>query len=293
MKKKVIRSTITLVGDVFDDSGNNVLTVEGLRTSAVIQFGGGAVMPSAEVIIYGLSMQVMRRMMRIRWQDLNSMMNRIRIEVGEQGEPLVQVFQGNITFAYIDTSNAPEIGLRLTCMAGVVEAYRPATPVSYPGAKSVVAAIEEITLGMGYRFENSGVPGSLMMEDVTLVETDLNKIRKLCAAYQIDLYIDNALIAICPQGAPRKMRIPVLSPSTGLIGYPVPTTQGVDVRCFFNPMVKFGGIIRIRDSLMETANGDWRAFGVSLNLESETPGGNWFMDIKASHREANSAAISR
>lgn len=293
MNKKIIRSTITLVGDEFDTSGNNVLVAEGLRTSLVARFGGGSIMPSAEITIYGLNLDAMHKLMRIRWQDINSMMNQIRIDAGEKGEPLVNVFEGNITFAYIDTSNSPEISLKISCMTGVLEAYRPATPISWQGEKSVVEAIREICGRMGYILENNGVPDDLVMEDVSLNETDLNKIRKLCKDYQIDLYIEQGLIAITPQGAPRQITIPILSSKTGMIGYPVPTVQGVDVKCFWTPLIRFGGIIRIQDSLMKTTNGDWRIFGVSAHLESEMNGGNWFMEIQATHREANNAAISR
>lgn len=293
MNKKVIRATITLVGDTFEESGTNVLTAEGLRVSTVVRFGGGAIMPSAEVTIYGLSLSTMHKLMRIRWQDLNSMLNRIRIEAGEQGQPLIQVFEGNITFAYIDTSNAPEIALRISSMAGILEAYRPASQLAFPGETPVVQAIADICERMGYIFENNGVPESLTMQNVTMGDTDMNKIRKLCTAYEIDLYVEYGLIAIAPRGAPRTLRIPVLTPKTGLLGYPVPTIQGVDVRCLWDPMIRFGGIIRIADSIMETTNGDWRAFGVTTTLESEIPGGAWFMDIQATFRDASNVAISR
>lgn len=292
MKRKVIRTTITLVGDTFED-GSNILIAEGLRTSVVVRFGGGAIMPQAEVVGYGLNMSAMHKLMRIRWQDMRSMMNTIRVEAGEQGEDLSLVFQGNITFANIDTSNAPEIGVRISCMIGVLESYRRTTQISFEGEKSVVEAIKEISERMGYVFENNGVPDSLTMENVTLNGPDMNKIRRLCRDYEIDLYIDFGAIYICPQGAPRSLEIPVLTPQSGMIGYPVSTTQGVNVRCLWSPEIKFGGIIRIRDSLMQTANGDWRVFGVTTHLESELPGGNWFSDIQAAHREPNNAAISR
>lgn len=293
MRKKVLRTTITLAGDEFDTTGSNVLIADKLRTSAVIRFGGGAVMPSADITIWGLNLDAMHKLMRIRWQDINSMMNRVKLEAGEAGEKLINVFEGNITFAYIDTSNAPEISLKIQSMMGVLETYKPANPISWQGEKSVVEAIQEIADRMGYILQNDGVPEDLVMHDVTLGETDLNKIRKLCKDYEIDLYVEHGLIAITPQGAPRKLAIPVLTPETGLIGYPVPTIQGIDVKCLWNPQVRFGGIIRVENSIMETTNGDWRAFGVTAHLESELNGGNWFMEIQASHREASNVAISR
>lgn len=287
MDKKAIRTTITLVNDKFDDDTNQIIA-EGLRTICNIQFGGGAVMPYAEIIIYGLRLDVMHKLMRVRWQDINSMLNTIRVET----EGAI-VYEGNITFAYIDTSNAPNVSLRIRSITSIYEAYKPSNQRMFLGEFPVVQAIENITLDMGYRFENNGVPEDLIMTDVTLGDSDLNKIRKLCRDYQIDLYIENRSITITRQGAPRNTRVPVITPKTGLIGYPVPTMQGVDFRCLYSPMIRFGGLARIADSLMETTNGDWRVFGTTIQLESEMPGGAWFIDVRATHNEPNNTAISR
>lgn len=291
MDKKVIRSTITLVDDTFDNGANRIIA-DGLRTICNIQFGGGAVMPHAEIIIYGLRLDVMHKLMRIRWQDINSMLNTIRIEAGEAGE-FTLVYEGNITFAYIDTSNAPNVSLRIRSITAIYDAYQPAEQRMFLGDFPVVHAIENIAGDIGYTFENNGVPETLVMTDVTLGDTDLNKIRKICRDYQIDLYIENKSIAIAPQGAPREIRIPLVTPKSGLIGYPVPTIQGVDFRCLYNPAIRFGGLVRIADSLMETTNGDWRVFGTTIQLESELPGGAWFIDVRAAHKDPNNTAISR
>lgn len=292
MNKKVIRTTITLVGDTLADGSNQIITEE-LRTLCVINFGNGSVVPTAEVIIYGLNMPAMLKLMRIRWRDIRSMQNTIKVEAGEQGKELVTVYEGNITFGYVDMSNAPDVAFRITSSTAILDMYTAATPVTFKGETPVVQALGAIADKMGYALENNGVPDSLTMKDVTLADTDLNKIRTLCKRYQIDLYIEQKRISIAPQGAPRNIRIATLRPGSGLIGYPAPTMQGVEVRCLYSPAIRFGGIIRIADSIMATCNGDWRVFGVTLNLESEVPGGNWFMDIRATHNEPNNVAISR
>lgn len=292
MNKKIIRTTITLVGDTFPD-GSNVIVSEQLRTLCVVNFGNGGIVPTAEVTIYGLNMPAMLKLMRIRWRDIRSMQNTIKVEAGEQGSDLVTVHEGNITFGYVDMSNAPDVSFRITSSTAMLDFYTAATPVTFKGVTPVIQAIGALAEKMGYELENNGVPGSLTMTDVTLTDTDMNKVRALCKRYQIDLYIEQRRISIAPQGAPRAIRIPVLRPGTGMIGYPVPTMQGVDVRSLFNPLIRFGGILRIADSVMATCNGDWRVFGVTLNLESEMPGGNWFMDIRATHNEPNNVAISR
>lgn len=292
MNKKIIRTTITLAGDTFSD-GSNQIIAEGMRTLCSIQYGGGAIVPFADISIYGLPMEHMLKLTRIRWRDIRSMQNMIRIEAGDQGDKLHLVYEGNITFGYIDMTNAPDVAFRVRSNTAALDIFLPTSPITYEGETPVVQAIESLADGMGYLFENNGVPETLIMTDATLVDTDMNKIRSLCRDYQIDLYVEAGLVAISPQGVPRKMRVPVISPRTGLIGYPSQTMQGVEVRCLFDPRVRFGGLIRIADSVIEPCNGDWRVFGVTISLESELPSGNWFMDIKATHNEPNNAAISR
>lgn len=292
MNKKAIRTTITLNGDTFS-SGGNIATAEWLRTLCTIQYGGGSIVPQAEISIYGMDLANMLKLTRIRWRDMKSMMNTIKVEAGDQGGELTTVFEGNITFAYVDMSNAPDVALRITSSTGVLEMYKPASPITFSGTISVVQAIQILCDKIGSQLENSGVPDSLMMTDVTMTDTDLNKIRALCKRYQIDLYIESSRISIAPQGAPRTVRIATVSPKSGMIGYPVPTAQGIDVRCLFRPGITFGGLIRVDGSLIDSCNGDWRVFGVTLSLESEMPGGNWFMDVRATYNEPNNVAISR
>lgn len=292
MNKKIIRTTITLVGDTLADGSNQIITEE-LRTRCVVNFGNGGIVPTAEVIIYGLNMPAMLKLMRIRWQDIRSLQNTIKVEAGEQGSELTTVYEGNITFGYVDMSNAPDVAFRVTSSTAILDMYTSASPITFKGVTPVAQALGTISANMGYELENNGVPDSLTMTDTTLTDTNLNKIRALCKRYQIDLYIEQKRISIAPQGAPRNIRIATLRPGSGMIGYPTPTMQGVDVRCLYTTLIRFGGIIRIADSIMATCNGDWRVFGVTLNLESEVPGGNWFMDIRATNNEPNNVAISR
>lgn len=292
MNKKKIRTTITLAADQFEDGSNRIIA-EDLRTSCTIQFGGGAIVPHAHVTIYGLSMDVMVKLTRIRWRDITSLQNTIKVEAGEEGSELMTVYEGNITFGTIDMSNAPDVAFKIRSTSNAKQLYSPDPPITFEGEKSVVEAIGELASRMGYIFDNSGVPDDLTMTDTTLVDSDLNKIKSLCKRYKIDLYAATGYISIAPQGQPLQGRVAVIAPDSGLLGYPVPTMQGIDFRTLFNPAVRFGHTVRVQDSLITTANGNWRVFGVTINIESELPGGNWWMDVKAAHVEGNNAAINR
>lgn len=190
MNKKVIRVTITLNGETFAKDAS-ILTSEQLRTLCTINFGGGSVVPNADIAVYGLPIASMLKLTRVRWRDIKSMMNTIKIEAGDQGSELTTVFEGNITFAYIDMSNAPDVSLKITSSTAALNIYQPSSPITYGGNQSVVGAIQELCGKIGCELENNGVPESLTMTDTTLVDTDLNKIRALCKRYQIDLYIES------------------------------------------------------------------------------------------------------
>ena len=64
IKEKILRVSIKLgqEKDVWDAKGNDTLVVEGLRTSCQINYGNGAVMPSARIKVYGLKLDsIMKR----------------------------------------------------------------------------------------------------------------------------------------------------------------------------------------------------------------------------------------
>jgi hypothetical protein len=67
----------------------------------------------------------------------------------------------------------------------------------------------------------------------------------------------------------------VLSPTSGLLGYPVIERFGISVDCVFNPGVVGGGMLQIMGSDIPSANGMWAPYSITHNLSSVTIGGPW------------------
>lgn len=291
IKEKILRVSIKLgqEKDVWDAKGNDTLVVEGLRTSCQINYGNGAVMPSARIKIYGLKLDSMLKLLRVKWNTEQAMMNLVQVEAGEAGS-LSVVYTGNITFAYPEMGGAPDVCLVIESHTAVLWQLKPAEAVSHEGETDVAEAIEAICKRMGRRFENNGVEAKVSNQ--YLPNTELDKLRHLAAAADIDLYIDNETVAITPKGQPRAGEIPVVSPATGLIGYPVPDLQGVKLRCLYSKALRFGGLIEVAGSLIAVCNGRWRVFGLSLDLESQVPGGKWLADIKAANVEDTNVKVA-
>lgn len=295
MKRKVIKVTLNLRDGekVFTAEGDNKLQFDGLGVSCQIAFGNGSITPTAQISIYGLSMTAMLPLLRVQWNTMQALLNTVRVEVGEQGGPLMIAYEGNITLATIDANAAPDVPLIITSQMAVYENMKVAEPYTTPKDADVDIAtiIGELCTRIGYEFENNGV--SHIVTNYTLEGSDLDKIKQLCLECDIDLYVEQRLIAICPKGGSRNIRIPIISPSSGLIGYPVPDQKGVSFNCLYDPAIRFGGIVRLQDSAIAVCNADWRIYGYTSQLEANMPNGKWQIAANATWRDSKDAAIQR
>lgn len=291
--RKVIRLTLTLNGkdESFTSDNQNKLEAVGLRISAEINFGNGMPAPSARLRIYGLPAETMNKLIRQKYRDAKKLRDNIMVEAGDQGEDLVMVFKGGIVEAYPDYAEAPNVSLIIEAQTAVLEAMTPSDAESYEGTHDVINIMGNVCKRIGYTLEDNGVKQPL--ENVYLCNTDISKIKWLAEAANLDLYVESGNIAVTRKGEPRKLKIPVISPDSGMIGYPVPTSVGVQFKCFFDPIIRFGGIVRVKDSIIERCNGDWITYGVRVTLETETESGRWFMDVAAYPRWQDEKAIKR
>lgn len=297
MKRKVIKVTVTLTGK--DDKGQqivfadayNQISATGFRIACNIMFGYGAVMPTAQIRVYGLELDKMTKLLHVRWNTLGALKNRVKVEVGNEGDKLLQEFEGNITFAYPDFSNSPDVCLVIESQAAALENQKPANPYEHKGEIDIADIYQAICEEMGYQLENNGV--SIKTKDITLNGSNLHKLQTLEQTFPIDMYIENNLIAITPKGGSRNIKIPVITPATGLIGYPTPDIRGVTFKCFYDPLLRFGGVCKIQGSAVEICNGEWRIYGMYKCLEANQPDGNWFCEIAATWRDSKDAAIVR
>lgn len=296
LEQKVIKITIKIndKDQVFTSENNsNKLSTDGLRVQAVISYGAGNITPTAQINIYGLTIATMTPLMRIQWNTMSAVKNTIRVEVGNKSDTVLSLaYEGNITFARIDMSNAPTTCLQIESQMAVVEALTPRDAQTYAKGQDGAEIIRQICDSMGYQFENNGAT-HILSDAMTLEGSYLSRIQKIAVNCDFDLYTEQRYISICPRGFSRNIKIPVLSPTTGLLGYPSPDIRGLTFRCFYSPLVRFGGIVKIQDSLIPTANGEWRTYGVRAILESNSNSARWEMEVSAVPRNSKDVAIAR
>jgi hypothetical protein len=280
--KKDLRFTFTLSNNaVFAGTNSNVLKVAGLRATASLKGSGFPSFPTADISVYGLSQSDMIGLTALQFLPLNLQRNSVQVETNSSSG-WSTVFAGQIITAGPDYANVPEVPLNVSAQILFFDQLNPATPTSYPGTASVAEVVSTIAAKMGRVFENNGVETQLSSPYFSGTLTD--QLRAVAQHSGITVYTppDENVVAICPRGVPRKkVETFVLTPASGLVGYPVLDYQRgiVRVRSIFNPAFRFGGPLTVQGSDVPSANGKWCIGTITHELSSLMPGGPWFSDM--------------
>jgi hypothetical protein len=276
--KKRIDVTITLGTGEFGDTGSNEVTLTGLRVQSLITVPGGDAMAAAQVRIYGVSLSMVNQLTTIG--PINTAIrarNSMLLAAGDENGMQV-VYAGTIGDAWGEYQGAPETPLNIIGYAGLIDAIKPVGALSFVGATDVASIMQQLAETMGLAFENNGV--QVQLANPYFPGTALMQVRSCARAAGISYLIDRGTLSIWPRGAARSGDVPVISPATGMVGYPRFVSNGLQVSTEFNPAIKVGGNVQVQSSL-PVACGIWTVTNLTHALESETPNGAWFSEFGA------------
>lgn len=255
------------------------VTLSGHRVSVSATLAGGAGLGQTQVRIFGMSLSLMNQLSTIGKLPLQFRRNTITVIAGDEVNGMAQIFQGTVIAAWADLMSAPEVSFNITGSAGLIEALLPIPASSYPGTADAAVILANLASQMpDVSFENNGVsvilstpyyPGSARAQAEAVVQ-----------AAGIEWNgIENGILAIWPRGGARKGLVPLVSPTSGLVGYPTYTATGIVITTIFNPVVRFGGQIQVASSLTP-ACGTWNIVTLVHDIESEVPNGKWFSQMQ-------------
>ena len=284
--KKGLRFVIRLGTGKFGSSNNNTVTLEGFRASVDIDKAGGMMMGTLKAKIYGVKQADMNSITTLQWKPQTWIPNTIEV-FAIDGAAETLIFAGNIVNAWADYQGMPDVFLHIQAQAAFFNALKAIPPRGFKGPADVASVMGQIAVDLGYTFENNGV--TTQLNDLYLPNTGLEQAKDLARAAGCDLYLDDKILAITPPNVPRKTLVPLISPSSGLIGYPTFDGVGVNFQVMFNPGVTFGGKIKLETDVKQAA-GEWIVTSVAYQLESEKPGGVWRATIRGN---ANGLAVVR
>lgn len=271
--------TFALGTGSFGDSGSNETTLTGLRVSTKIVLAGGMAMGQLQMQVYGMTFDMMNKLSTLGLAVQLQRRNSVSVMAGDADSGMSLVFVGTIQNAWADFSGSPENAFQVEASVGLYNAVVPQAPTSYNGATNAVLILQRLATQAGLAFENNGV--SSILVDPYFYGSLRSQMAACVEAANIDWNGgENATLAIWPKGKARYGSIPLISPATGLIGYPAYTSQGIVLQTLFNPNIAFGGKVKVESSLTP-ANGEWNVFRMDHDLESQVPGGSWFSTVNA------------
>lgn len=280
--------TIKLGAGEFGEKLGDTMTLSGYRVQAQIEFQSNGMMGQAAVKVFGLPINTLNRLTMIGPEAMKVLAQSSVEIVAHDTHGAHMPYQGTIWQAWANMREAPNTALEVVSLRGMVANLKPVPASSYVGSVQVADIMADFAKEAGWTFENNGV-------DVTLSNpyfpgTTLAKIRKCADAAGVNFAVLNGLtLAIWPGYGSRTSQPPIIvSPQSGLVGYPSFSQNMVNARCLFNPAIEMGARVTIQGSQLTAANRTWTVNYATHTLESQTPNGAWFTDfVGAMWGEAN------
>lgn len=257
----------------FGATGANTVTVSGLRMSAHIENAGGRSMGMLHLRIWGMSLSLMNKLSTLGQKINTGKNNAVTLAAGNDGETPGVVFKGTVNEAFADFNAAPDVPFEVLAQSAWLPSVAPALPISIRGSADVATLLSGLANQMSFGFENNGVNTKLAKSYYagSLRDQAYKIVRDAGIEWNS---LEGRVLAIWPRGGSRGGAVPLVSPQTGMIGYPVYTSLGVIIRTVFNPSIVFGGQIQLETS-MTPAAGLKQVYKLDHELSTQVPNGRW------------------
>lgn len=280
-KAKRLRVTLILSDEAnisFTSTGDNTLILTDNRMSARVQMNARQA-TSMSLKIWGMTPADMDAM-TAAWLDPNAIRNNKVILEANNGDGFRPVFTGTILEAQPDFRAAPDVPFQILATIRYFEQIKVVEPLSYKGDVDVAVLARYLAQQLDMDYEQApGVKATLT--DPYFPGSLWSQLNNVCKAARVDYYFQGDKLVIAPLSEAFDTRpAVVLSPTTGLLGYPVYSRRGLSVSAIFDPAFLCGTAIEIQDSLVRGANGRWFPYSLEHALEAELPNGKWTTSLQ-------------
>lgn len=273
-KKRTLKFEFTLKDGAFDESGNNILTIDNIKAEIEIGAYGGITGTTLEARVYGLGIDNMALLSYKGIQLNGAKQNMMKVWADDR-----PVFFGSITNCFADLNQMPDAPLIISAFSTGFDQSITAAPFSKEGVASVNEIITTIAASIGYTVVNNGVLAKL--ENPYFEGNPISQIQQCAHAAGIEIDFRLGAIYIWPQGGSIDDTIPLISPQHGLIGYPVFSNYGINFQCQYSDLILRGRKIQLETSL-PNGSGVYTVQSAVHHLSTWTEGGPWSTIVWAS-----------
>ena len=276
--KKQLQFQFTLATGNFDvgaGPAGNSASVQGVWAHCDIDVVGDDHSGTMAAAIYGLPLSMMNQLSVIGGVYGQTGANTITVMAGDETTGMSLVFTGTIFYCFPDGSNQPNIPLRVHATSTGFQRVKPAPSTTKAGSADVAGMLGNLASQMGLSFENNGVVATLA--NPYFWGSAAIQVAKIAEAANIYHLIDKGVLAIWPQNGARSGNI-MVSPQTGMVGYPRFDSAKVVVDKYFDPTINCGQNMTVQSQFI-AACGTWNIIHIHESLDTQ-PHGPWFMTLE-------------
>lgn len=185
------------------------------------------------------------------------------LEAGRASYGTSLIYTGNIVAS--KPSQPPDIGVTLHCLTGnfvngttVSSSYPGLTPLKT--VSQIVA--NQLNTNLVFQTDNKN------LRNYAYSGSALKQIEHLASMGNINAFVDNANLVIKTIGLPLAGATRVVNMSTGMIGIPELTAEGVKVRFLLDNKTTLGGSMSIQSEIYPAANGEYVIYKLSFEVSN-------------------------
>lgn len=279
--KKIIEVRITLTSGTFT-GGANTKVIRGLPVKVEIQRPGFPARDNAKISITGINQEDLDALTFLAFRPLTfAQNNKVSIFAGDEKEGMSLAFMGDIVTSVPNYNAAPDVVLEIEAMAGYYAGLLAVPPYTFKGSIPAASVLEQVCNEAGFVFVNEGETKSIL--NPYLKGSPVQKIISLANSYDLNIVLNGETLTLKTAEGNTQV-VAVLSSSSGMIGYPDFTSNGIKVKSEFLPQVQVGNQIEVK-SIVPKASGRWNITSLSHSLGAHMDNAPWFTTIDAIYPE--------
>jgi len=229
---------------------------------------GNALQNEADIVIANLDKQTQDFLLtETTPYNQNNTAKTITVYAGRQSYGTSVVYIGNIVTANV--TQPPDVGITLKCLTGNF------LKTSVLGVNQAgQATLQQVVTSIGQAL-NSIVNFQATNKNIgnySFSGSALNQIQLLNSFGGINAWYDDGVLVVKDSSQPLGNFVKIVSSSTGMIGIPQFTEQGLQVKFLFDNKVILGSLMRVKSYEYPAASGDYIIYKLGFQLSTrDTP----------------------
>lgn len=259
--------------------GSNSIKIEGARSVAQISHVGGNNSLEASVMIWGLNKSIMTTLTQFKTWNGGKEFNVIKIRANG-----LICYEGTIIDCFADFNQAPDVPLTINCLPCAFLMTAKTPPFSQAGSVKVEDIIRTVIAPFNMPLNNIGV--TAVLSDPIFAGSPYSQIIAVTNAVGCFVEFSYNDVTIRERQKPLDDEPINISVGTGLIGYPMYNSIGLNIKTFYNGNYKLGQKINLTSSI-PLADGEYMINAIFHNLSCEMPSGLWETNLMIVRSNSN------